>query len=134
MTRAEQLLWRYLKAHHLDGLGFRRQVPMGAYIVDFVCHAARLVVELDGGTHDFAARQAYDLRRDAWLATRGYFVLRVLNEDVMSNLEGTLEFIGMTARQRLGTPLPIPPPQAGEGGAYGAGVAQRRPGNRRAKK
>jgi very-short-patch-repair endonuclease len=74
MTRGQRLLWRYLKAHHLDGLGFRRQVPIGAYIVDFVCHAARLIVELDGETHDFEARQRYDLKRDAWFEARGYAI------------------------------------------------------------
>ena len=108
MTRAERLLWRYLKAHHLDGLGFRRQVPMGGYIADFVCHAARLVVELDGETHDFEARQKYDLKRDAWFKARGYLVLRIPNEEVLRNLEGTWELIRATARERL--PLPPPPP------------------------
>ena len=49
MTRAETLLWRYIKAGHLDGLQFRRQAPMGPYIVDFVSHAAKLVIEVDGG-------------------------------------------------------------------------------------
>ena len=108
MTRAERLLWRYLKAHHLDGLGFRRQVPMGAYIADFVCHAARLVVELDGETHDFAARQKYDLKRDAWFAARGYLVLHVPNEEVLGNLEGTWELIRATAHERLRERAPPP--------------------------
>ena len=109
-TRAERLLWRYLKAHHLDGLGFRRQVPMGAYIVDFVCHAARLVVELDGETHDFEARQRYDLKLDAWFAARGYFVLHIPNEEVLGNLEGAWELIRATARERLRLRLRTPPP------------------------
>jgi very-short-patch-repair endonuclease len=106
MTRAERLLWRYLKAHRLDGLGFRRQVPIGPYIADFVCHAARLVIELDGETHDFTARQKYDLRRDAWLASRGYFVLRIPNEEVLGNLEGAWELIRATAAERLRAPPP----------------------------
>jgi very-short-patch-repair endonuclease len=108
MTRAERLLWRYLKAHHLDGLGFRRQTPIGPYIADFVCHAARLVVELDGETHDFEARQRYDLRRDAWFAARGYFVLHIANEEVLGNLEGAWELIRATAHERLR--LRAPPP------------------------
>jgi very-short-patch-repair endonuclease len=108
MTRAERLLWRYLKAHRLDGLGFRRQVPMGAYIADFVCHAAHLVVELDGETHDFEARQRYDLKRDAWFEARGYFVLRIPNEEVLGNLEGVWEHIRATAHERLR--LRAPPP------------------------
>jgi very-short-patch-repair endonuclease len=106
MTRAERLLWRYLKAHHLDGLGFRRQVPMGGYIVDFVCHAARLVIEIDGETHDFEARQKHDLKRDAWFEARGYLVLRIPNAEVLGNLEGTWELIRAAARERL----PLPPP------------------------
>jgi very-short-patch-repair endonuclease len=106
MTRAERLLWRYLKAHHLDGLGFRRQVPMGIYIADFVCHAAHLVVELDGETHDFAARQKYDLRRDTWFASRGYLVLHITNEEVLGNLEGAWELIRTTAAKRLRAPPP----------------------------
>jgi very-short-patch-repair endonuclease len=106
MTRAERLLWRYLKAHRLDRLGFRRQVPMGPYIVDFVCHAALLVIELDGETHDFTARQKYDLRRDAWFASRGYFVLHIPNEEVLGNLEGAWELIRATAARRLRPPPP----------------------------
>lgn|GEM_PF-613717 len=108
MPRAERLLWRYLKAHHLDGLGFRRQVPMGVHIADFVCHAARLVIELDGETHDFEARQRYDRKRDALLAGRGYVVLHIPNDEVLRNLEGTVEFIRSTAHERLS--LPPPPP------------------------
>jgi len=106
MTRAEILLWRYLKAHHLDGLAFRRQAPMGKYVVDFVCHSARIIVELDGETHDFDERQQHDAVRDAWLASRGYHVLRFTNEDVLSNLEGVLTVIGeaATARARSAPP------------------------------
>jgi len=101
MTRAEVLLWRYLKAHHLDGLAFRRQAPMGPYIVDFVCHTAHLIVELDGETHDFDARQQHDAVRDAWLASRGYIILRFTNEQVLSNLEGVLTVIRETAAARV---------------------------------
>ena len=57
MTRAETLLWRYLKANRLNGLGFRRQVPIRNYIVDFVCMSVKLIVELDGESHDFEERQ-----------------------------------------------------------------------------
>src|SRR5690349_17362224 len=86
MTRAETLLWRYLKAHHVDGLGFRRQVPMGAYLADFVCHAAKLIIELDGESHDFESRQARDRVRDARFESQGYAVLRYTNADVPKNL------------------------------------------------
>jgi very-short-patch-repair endonuclease len=96
-TRAEALLWRYLKAHHIDDLGFRRQVPMQNYIVDFVCHSARLVVELDGASHDFEERQRRDAVRDEWFASQGYVVLRFTNEDVLKNLEGVVEAIRAAA-------------------------------------
>jgi len=79
---------------------------MGVYIADFVCHAARLVVELDGETHDFAARQEYDAKRDAWMRGRGYYVLRLPNEEVLGNLEGTLKLIRAAAHKRLRSPPP----------------------------
>ena len=107
MTRGETLLWRYLKAHHLDGLGFRRQVPMGKFIADFACHAARVIVEIDGPSHDFESRLRHDENRDVWIASQGYVVLRFSNEDVLTNLEGVLEVIRQTATPRL----PRPPTQ-----------------------
>src|SRR3954468_8018771 len=76
MTRAETLLWRYLKAHHINGLGFRRQAPMRAHVADFACHAARLIIELDGESHDFDSRQRGDRQRDEWFRSQGYTVLR----------------------------------------------------------
>ena len=104
MTRAETLLWRYLKAHHVDDLGFRRQVPMQRYVADFVCHSARLVVEIDGQSHDFASRALHDRRRDAWFASQGYRVLRFTNDDVVRNLAGVVELIRETANSRLRPP------------------------------
>ena len=106
MTRAETLLWRYLKAHHVSGLGFRRQVPMQYYIADFVCHSARIVVEIDGESHDFAARQKHDPKRDTWFASQGYRVLRFTNDDVLGNLEGVMRSINDAALARLST---LPP-------------------------
>ena len=113
MTRAETLLWRYLKAHYVDGPGFRRQLPMHAYFVDFVCHSARLVVELDGESHDFESRQRSDRTRDAWFDSQGYAVLRFTDRDAMTNLSGVIEAIRAAASARGVTPLPNPPPQGG---------------------
>ena len=90
MTKAETLLWRYLKAHHVNGLGFRRQTPIGPFIADFCCHAARLVIEVDGTSHDWAERQQRDATRDQWLVSQGYRVLRFTNDDVLRNLEGVV--------------------------------------------
>jgi very-short-patch-repair endonuclease len=115
MTRAETLLWRYLKAHHIDGLGFRRQVPMGPYVADFVCHAGRVVVELDGKTHDFDERLRRDQVRDAWLASRGYVVLRFTNEQVLSNLEGVVTVIRDSVSERLSAPPSLSLPRKGGG-------------------
>ena len=101
MTRAETLLWRYLKAHHVNGLGFRRQVPMRWYVADFACHAARLIVELDGQSHDFRSRQQRDQQRDAWFESQGYAVLRFTNDQVLANLIGVVEAIRAATSARL---------------------------------
>src|SRR3954451_14371420 len=82
MTRAETLLWRYLKAHRIDGLGFRRQVPFRNYIADFACLSAKLIVELDGASHDFQDQQKADARRDDFFSAKGFQVLRFTNQDV----------------------------------------------------
>ena len=116
MTRAATLLWRYLKAHRVDGFLFRRQAPMATYVVDFVCHEAGIVVELDGETHDFDERLAADAARDKWLALRGYVVLRFTNEQVLRELEGVLTTIRQTSGDRArGTPLSLSLPRKGGG-------------------
>jgi len=74
----EQLLWRLLRDRKLDGLKFRRQFPLGPYVLDFVCLRHRLIVEADGPLHD----PDRDRERDLWLAGRGYRVLRFRNEDI----------------------------------------------------
>ncbi|MGD9845074.1 MAG: endonuclease domain-containing protein [Variibacter sp.] len=118
MTRAETLLWRYLKAHHVDDLGFRRQVPMRRYVADFVCHAARLIVELDGVSHDFTARQTHDDQRDAWFKGQGYEVLRFSNDDVLRNLEGVIVSIRQAVIARnVSVPPSLPLPHKGGGNA-----------------
>jgi len=113
MTRAETLLWRHLKADRLVGLSFRRQTPMGHYIADFVAHSCKLVVELDGESHDFEERIRHDERRDQWFASRGYRVLRFTNDDVMKNLEGVVLSILETAEQAV--PLSLTLPRKGGG-------------------
>ena len=115
MTRAETLLWRYLKAHHVDELGFRRQVPMGKYVADFACHAPKLIVEIDGASHDFAEQIGRDEKRDAWFKSRGYAVLRFTNSDVMKNLEGVVGTIRETAASRLDAPPSLSLPRKGGG-------------------
>src|SRR5581483_3366418 len=116
MTKAETLLWRYLKAGHLQRLAFRRQTLIGKYIVDFVCHAVRLVVEIGGETHDFVQRQRLDAQRDAWLASRGYTVLRFRNDDVLQNLEVVRLAIDNELRARVAAIPPSLPLPRKEGG------------------
>jgi very-short-patch-repair endonuclease len=105
-TDAEQRLWYHLRAHRFMGLKFKRQKPVGRYIVDFVCLEHRLIVELDGGQH--AEQVAHDQDRDEWLRGQGYTVLRFWNNDVMQNLEGVLEQIRLALS-------PNPSPTSGRG-------------------
>jgi very-short-patch-repair endonuclease len=90
-TDAELRLWKHLRAKQLDGLRFRRQHPIGTYIVDFFCAEAKLIIEVDGGQH--AAPESRDDIRTAWLESRGYRVLRFWNNDVLTNTEGVLTAI-----------------------------------------
>jgi very-short-patch-repair endonuclease len=113
MTCAETLLWRHLKADRLGGLGFRRQTPMGNFIADFVAHSCKLVVEVDGESHNFEERIRHDARRDEWFASRGYRVLRYTNDDVMKNLEGVVLSILEAAEQVA--PLSLTLPRKGGG-------------------
>jgi very-short-patch-repair endonuclease len=105
MTRAETLLWRYIKARRIDGLLFRRQAPMRGYVADFVCHSHRVIVELDGESHDFESKIQRDAERDAWFGAEGYTVLRFTNEDVLTNLSGVVETIRNTTSSYLGRAL-----------------------------
>lgn len=90
-TGAEQRLWYHLRDRRFMGLKFRRQRPVGPYIVDFVCLAPMLVIELDGGQH--AEQEGYDRRRDQWLREQGFTVLRFWNNEVMNETEAVLEAI-----------------------------------------
>jgi very-short-patch-repair endonuclease len=120
MTRAETLLWRHLKAHRLAMLGFRRPSPMGNYIADFVAHSRKLIVEVDGESHDFEERIRHDIRRDEWFASRGYRVLRFTNDDVMKNLEGVVLAIDQAAAQVAPPSLTLPRKGGGNMSADGA--------------
>jgi len=98
----------HLRRKQLGTHRFRRQVPLGPYIADFVCLDARLIVEVDGGQH--AERTTQDGQRTAWLESQNFRVLRFWNNDVLGNIEGVLETILEALKE---TPLPNPPPQGG---------------------
>ncbi|WP_412774764.1 endonuclease domain-containing protein [Nitrobacter sp.] len=109
-------MWTMLRGHRLDGRSFRRQFPIGPFVVDFVCHAAKLVIELDGGQHFSDAGETRDARRTALIEARGFRILRFSNHDVMTNRTGVLEAIAAALKASV-----HPPPQAGEGACRGRG-------------
>ena len=105
-TNAERKLWQSLRRKRF-GVRFRRQHPIGSYVVDFYCAAARLIIELDGDQHALDALRRHDERRTRWLEQRGYRVLRFPNGDVLRNEEGVLEQIFAALLERGGR-LPSP--------------------------
>jgi very-short-patch-repair endonuclease len=100
MTPAELRLWNQLRAHRLMGLGFRRQHPLGPFIVDFACPAARVIVEMDGSQHACDEAEAMDARRTAWLESEGWQVLRFWNDDVLKSLDDVCQHIWMACDGR----------------------------------
>ncbi|MDR3496036.1 MAG: endonuclease domain-containing protein [Ancalomicrobiaceae bacterium] len=124
MTDVERKLWNALRREQLGGVAFRRQVPIGPYIVDFASHRARLVIELDGSQHNEPAGRAHDLARDDRIQREGYRVLRFWNHETNSEFDAVLDRIYMVLLEQ-GVPLetsgvaaaphPDPPPQGGRG-------------------
>lgn len=119
-TEAETHLWQRLRAHRLDGLKFKRQKPIGRFIVDFVCHECALVVEVDGGYHADVEQAEYDRARTAWLESQGFRVLRFWNHEVLRQTESVLERILEAASAPSPAATRHPLPQAGEGKGEGA--------------
>jgi very-short-patch-repair endonuclease len=111
MTDAERKIWKHLRAHRFEGASFRRQTPIGPYIADFVCHSAKLIIEIDGSQHYEAAGRAADATRDAYLKAKGFEILRFSNADVLTNLAGTLEAILLHMKTK--SPLPTSPASGG---------------------
>ncbi len=92
-----------MRDHRLNGAGFRRQVPVDNYIADFICHAAKLVIELDGGQHFSDRGEQADAARSAVIEAKGFHVLRFGNHDVMTNRVGVLETIAAAIAERAPT-------------------------------
>jgi very-short-patch-repair endonuclease len=112
MTEAERRLWWRLRGLKMNGTHFRRQAVIGPYFADFACHRCRLVIEIDGGQHNFPDRAAADAARTAFLESRGYRVLRFWNNEVLQNIEGVMQHIFDTIALRTGAgPPPQTPPR-----------------------
>jgi very-short-patch-repair endonuclease len=90
-TDAENILWKFLRNRQIEGWKFRRQVPIGNYIVDFVCFESSLIIEVDGGQHMMRRRE--DETRSWWLHSQGFKVLRFWNNDVLTHTKAVLEDI-----------------------------------------
>ena len=126
MTEAERRLWWHLKRVPVQDTHFRRQVPIGSFIVDFALLSHRLVIEVDGDHHGREPFAERDQARTAWLNERGFRVLRFSNTDVMRNIDSVLDTIyaalyepsdmsapATSANAGAGTPTPNPSPQGG---------------------
>ena len=117
MTNAERHLWKHLRQRQIAGYRFRRQMPMGSYIVDFICLERRLIIEIDGSQHQ--EQQVYDARRDQWLAEQEFQVLRFWNNEVLNQTEGVLMRILEVLERTPPTPaLPR------KGGGSGCGIEE----------
>ncbi len=116
MTPQEVKLWVHLRSWRKRGYHFRRQAPRSDYIVDFVCLRRNLVIELDGGQHNFDTHRAQDMQRDTRLNADGLRVLRFWNNEIDGNLTGVLEVIDAALKE---APHPVAfgdhPPPTGEG-------------------
>ena len=112
LTDAEQCLWRRINRRQIDGAKFRRQQPIGQYIVDFVCFERQIILEIDGGHH--ALQHAKDEQRSRWLETQGFCILRFWNNEVLAETEAVVQAIYQLVIQRATSPHPSLPPQGGK--------------------
>jgi len=101
MTDAELKLWNELRAHRLMGLGFRRQMPIAGYIVDFACPTHRLIIEIDGSQHGNAQNISYDDARTRRLQLDGWTVLRFWNDDILKDIDNVCNHIIRTTGKDL---------------------------------
>jgi very-short-patch-repair endonuclease len=128
MTKAENLLWYELRDLKSSGLKFRRQSPIGPYVVDFVCLSAKIVVEVDGDCHETDAGKRHDANRDSYLLSLGYKVLRFDEPDVLANAWHVAQAVRnhvADGRDDPTRPLRGHPPLKGEGNAAPFGPDQK---------
>ncbi|HCB11674.1 MAG TPA: DNA (cytosine-5-)-methyltransferase [Cyanobacteria bacterium UBA11991] len=93
MTPQEKKLWYYLRNRQIYNCRFRRQSPIGNYIVDFICREKKLIIEIDGGQHNEDKNILYDQKRTEFLQSQGYTVIRFWNNEINDNIEGVLNEI-----------------------------------------
>ena len=110
-TDAEAMLWRHLRAGRMLGRKFKRQQPLGPYIVDFVCFESGLIIEADGGQHN--VQEARDAKRTQWLTSQGYLLLRFWNNDVLVQTDAVMEAIRL-AVEHPSPPTPLPQGERGD--------------------
>jgi very-short-patch-repair endonuclease len=101
MTGTEKKLWAKLRAHRMLGAHFRRQVPMGSYILDFYCHSHRLVIEVDGHHHGFEEHLKADTKRDQWLSEQVLRIIRFSNWQMMNEFESVLLTVEAVLKQEI---------------------------------
>lgn len=104
-TDVENIIWYHLRAKRFLELKFRRQEPIGKYIVDFVCYQKKIIIELDGGQH--TEQIVRDIERDLWFTNQGYKIIRLWNNEFLQNQDEALELIAQTC---FGPPSPHPLP------------------------
>ena len=112
-TDAEELLWYHLRNRRLASCKFRRQHPVGPYVVDFVCIEKQLIIEIDGGQHALAIQK--DSRRSAYLESKGFRVVRFWNNQVLNEIQEVLEVILKTLGVSTPSPRPSPPKTGARG-------------------
>lgn len=106
-TDAEAALWRRLRSRGLCGHKFRRQVPIGPYVADFLCKSAQLIIEVDGSQH--LDQEEYDKERELFLRANGYDIVRFWNNEVLENMEGVLESLTLIlSRPKADSTSPSP--------------------------
>ena len=115
MTGAERTLWQILRGRRLGGYRFRKQAPIGKFVADFVCHEAKIIIEVDGGQHNDPKQISYDEYRTMWLSSQGYFVQRFWNNEVLDQLGAVAEVILELCSKRYPPILSFPHKKRGEG-------------------
>ena len=131
-TLGEKAMQEYLRSLRPFGARFRRETPIGPYVVDFAWLSARIVIEVDGGSHDLAGRLEHDVRKDAFLRSRGFRIIRVRDSDAIANSESAYTAIEKMLQPHLRNPSPNPSPhlatpERSPGFAKARGGGQERP-------